>query len=78
MDGDFYILKVTGYTNRLEVENYLPGNYRVLCEANDESIYVMGQDNAGWTAHGYVIPRLGSGLIYAEVVRQIKVIEVTP
>jgi hypothetical protein len=46
---------------------YLPRNYRVTGE-DDEFVYFEGHDNAGWTLDDYVIPRLASGLIYAEEV----------
>jgi hypothetical protein len=29
---------------------------------------IEGEDNAGWTLDGYVIPRLASGLIFAKEV----------
>lgn len=50
-----------------EVERYLPSNYRVL-GATPGAITIEGSDNAGWTLDGYIIPRLGSGLIHAREV----------
>ena len=53
------------------VARYLPANYTVTgTEEYRESsvVYVKGSDVAGWTAEGYVIPRLASGLLTAEVV----------
>ena len=47
-----------------EVAGYLPSNYAVLTETDDQ-IFIQGSDNAGWTLDDYVIPRLGSGLIFA-------------
>lgn len=44
---------------------YLPANYQVTGE-DDRYVYFEGTDNAGWTMDGYVLPRLGSGLIFAE------------
>ena len=45
------------------VARYLPGNYEVTGATPDE-IYIAGTDSCGWTLDDYVIPRLGSGLIY--------------
>ena len=52
------------------VEAYLPHGYEVVAETTDErdgkTVFVIaGEDFAGWTLDGYVIPRLGSGLIWA-------------
>jgi hypothetical protein len=49
------------------IQAYLPGNYEAVAQ-NDGSILVYGQDNAGWTLDGYVIPRLASGLHFAREV----------
>jgi len=63
--------------SRPEAEAYLPGNYRVVHEAKDVHLggsrdkpffVIEGEDNAGWTLDGYVIPRYASGLIWAEEV----------
>lgn len=57
-----------------DVVAYLPQNYRVLCVGQAEEhgtnsvVYVIGEDNAGWTAEGYVIPRLASGMMNATLV----------
>jgi hypothetical protein len=47
------------------VARYLPDNYKVVGN-DDEWIYIEGEDFAGWTLEDYVIPRLASGLIWAE------------
>lgn len=49
------------------VSAYLPSNYRVRGTEISEPEYLVieGEDNAGWTLDGYVIPRLWSGLIAA-------------
>jgi hypothetical protein len=47
---------------------YLPHNYQVT-EVTPEWVYFEGHDNAGWTLDDYVIPRLASGLIFAEEVK---------
>lgn len=49
------------------IEAYLPGNYTAM-RADDGSIVISGEDNAGWTLDGYVIPRLASGLHFAREV----------
>ena len=51
------------------VQAYLPANYQAEWrpELHDESdeIVIFGEDVAGWTLDGYVIPRLASGMIFA-------------
>lgn len=47
-----------------QVRRFLPSNYIASC-SQDGHIVIEGEDNAGWTLDGYVIPRLASGLIYA-------------
>jgi hypothetical protein len=42
------------------IRRYLPGNYTATTY-----VVIEGEDVAGWTLDGYVIPRLGSGLICA-------------
>ena len=46
------------------VSAYLPSNY--TAKASNDGVLITGTDNAGWTLDGYVIPRLASGLIFAE------------
>lgn len=66
---------VTGGADSLEqVKNYLPDNYEAVAhyvkplgaDRYGQVIIIAGQDIAGWTLDGYVIPRLMSGLIGAE------------
>lgn len=45
------------------VRAYLPSNYKA--DEFETGILIYGEDNAGWTLDGYVIPRLASGLIHA-------------
>jgi hypothetical protein len=63
---------VTGARNAREVFAYLPDNYRVTGEgytiAGRPTVTIAGEDRAGWTLDGYVIPRLASGLMFAEEV----------
>jgi hypothetical protein len=47
------------------VERYLPANYEVILN-NDHGIVVGGEDHCGWTLDDYVLPRLGSGLIWGQ------------
>jgi len=46
----------------------LPHNYKITQSPAPGTYIVEGEDVAGWTAEGYVIPRLASGLIVAEVI----------
>ncbi len=54
------------------VQSYLPANY-TACNSegtiHGKGILIEGYDNAGWTLHEYVIPRLASGLIVAKEVK---------
>lgn len=50
------------------VAQYLPGNYVVVGYINDSDVLIRGEDEAGWTLDGYVIPRLASGLYSCEEV----------
>lgn len=65
------IAKVTQTETRLvtaiEVEPYLPANYAVASTL--DGLYIVGTDLVGWTLDGYVLPRLASGLIFAEEVK---------
>lgn len=59
---------IEGGTASLEtVKRYLPGNYEATVDA-DGTIVITGEDVAGWTLDGYVIPRLASGLYCAREV----------
>jgi hypothetical protein len=52
------------------VARFLPANYKVVgteTYRNSSEVFVKGTDVAGWTADGYVIPRLATGLLVAEV-----------
>jgi len=51
-------------TTEREVAAYLPSNYQITDQCDDYYI-VTGEDHLGWTAAGYVIPRLQSGMIQA-------------
>lgn len=51
---------------RSAIEPYLPANYRVVGPLDDGGVMIEGVDDAGWTLDDYVIPRLASGLYFAE------------
>jgi hypothetical protein len=61
-DTSYKYAKVIGGLNTSDknIEKYLPSRFKV------ENGYLIGIDFAGWTLQGYVIPRLGSGLINVE------------
>lgn len=51
------------------IGRYLPANYKVT-DSDTDYVYFAGHDNAGWTMEDYVLPRLASGLIFAEEVKE--------
>jgi len=60
--GEGYVSKHR--TTEREVAAYLPSNYKIADRTADHYI-VTGEDHLGWTAEGYVIPRLQSGWLTA-------------
>jgi hypothetical protein len=62
------IAKVTHDVPLKTVQAYMPGNYQAweVTDGKQTTIWIQGHDYAGWTLDGYVIPRLASGLIFAE------------
>jgi hypothetical protein len=70
--------EVHGARSEQEVAAYMPGNYQVTGSkmappyegASYEKLVVTieGTDSHGWTLDDYVIPRLGSGLMFAKEV----------
>lgn len=55
------------------VAAYLPSNYWIMAEQDGDgqrTVYIQGIDRLGWTLDDYVIPRLASGLIYAEEITE--------
>jgi hypothetical protein len=52
------------YRDCKQVAAYMPANYTVIDRGAGENALVVGIDRAGWTMAGYIIPRLGSGLIF--------------
>jgi hypothetical protein len=74
-DQQVAIVKLTERSNPEQelarVRNYLPRNFVAFLSADGGelgAVRISGYDNAGWTLQGYVIPRLASGLIFAEEV----------
>jgi hypothetical protein len=49
-----------------QVREYMPGNYDAV--DLDGNVVVFGHDSCGWTLDDYVIPRLASGLWFAQEV----------
>jgi hypothetical protein len=49
------------------IQRYLPANYEAHVNS-DGFIVIEGQDSHGWTLDDYVLPRLASGLHFAEEV----------
>ena len=62
MDSALRYAIVSG-TDIDRVANYLPSNYSAYSTGHD--VVIVGEDSAGWTLDGYVIPRLASGMICA-------------
>lgn len=62
--------EVRGARSEREVAAYLPSGYRVTGSSTVREfgydnlvVYISGEDIAGWTLDGYVMPRLSSGLM---------------
>lgn len=65
----FAIIKEHRPSETIEgIAAYLPANYRIVHTSPAEGILIAGTDDHGWTLDGYVIPRLGSGMIVAQEV----------
>lgn len=54
-------------TDTETVRAYLPSNYTAYEGVTPTSVLIIGEDYRGWTLEDYVIPRLGSGMIWAEI-----------
>lgn len=59
--------------SKSQVEPYLPSNYRVVGFGGGRMGHedltftdIEGEDVAGWTLDGYVLPRLASGLYFGK------------
>ena len=62
-------------TDQAAVARFLPDNYRVVGLVPGgtlvpEGTLIAGQDEAGWTLDGYVLPRLASGLLFGSEVSE--------
>lgn len=51
-------------THGATVARYLPSNYAVTGATPEGWTIIQGEDVAGWTLDGYVLPRLASGLYF--------------
>lgn len=60
------------FDDRVVLEKYLPSGYQVIGRDGDYWL-LGGEDYAGWTLDDYVIPRLGSGLIRCDEIREDEV-----
>ncbi len=57
-------INIEGFLDRIKA--LLPENYKVGYNSDNEQFLITGHDVAGWTLDDYVIPRLASGLVFAE------------
>ena len=55
------------HTDIERVQAALPKNYWVLFTRGDHMM-VTGEDDHGWTADGYVLPRLSSNILAARLI----------
>jgi hypothetical protein len=58
-------IKLRGSDTPETVAVYLPENYEVIADS-DDTVWIAGEDHAGWTLDAYVLPRLASGLMFGE------------
>ena len=58
-----------------QIARYLPDNYAVTRVLPDGSVLIAGEDHAGWTLDDYVIPRLASGLYWAEEITHERAVQ---
>lgn len=56
------------------VERFLPHNYKAVIAVEDATL-ICGEDDRGWTLDDYVIPRLASGLIAGDEIKDRTVVE---
>jgi hypothetical protein len=68
MEGSPRKALVSGRYALLSVRAYLPSNSTAEQDYEGGTITISGLDRSGWTLDEYVIPRLASGLIFAEEV----------
>jgi hypothetical protein len=58
-------LHISNFRSLDEVKRYLPSGWDAHL-VHDDFILATGQERAGWTVDGYILPRLASGLIVAK------------
>lgn len=62
--------KVINETNLARVAAYMPHNFtawqQTTFDGTGETVFISGNDSAGWTWDNYVQPRLASGHIFCE------------
>ncbi len=68
LEADSKADTVNDFLDRIKA--LLPENYKVGYNSSNGQIIVTGHDVAGWTMDLYVIPRLASGLIFAEEITE--------
>lgn len=63
-----------------DIEAYLPSNYTAyrIITSDGARVLLAGVDQAGWTLHDYVIPRLASGLYWFEEIDVDRSAELLP
>lgn len=57
---------VRGADNEKHLDAYIDGTDYEIIGRMDDVFIIAGEDVAGWTLDDYVIPRLASGLIFAD------------
>jgi hypothetical protein len=80
MSNPLRVAQVKNADSADQLRRYLPGNYAVLGpfldgEDRQGGFIIGGRDKAGWTLDDYVIPRLASGLIWAEEITERAALE---
>jgi hypothetical protein len=62
------------------MSRYMPSNFNVSVVRGPKgrAVLIAGEDSAGWTLDGYVIPRLASGLYHAREITADEVAELRP
>ena len=66
--SDLRVAVVVSGQSLKTVQSYMPSNYKAY-ENDSGQILICGNDVAGWTLDGYVLPRLSSGLIAAKEIK---------
>lgn len=66
-----YALVTAEAGKQSQLAAYMPENYEIVGRTaiggtNTVKFLIAGRDSCGWTLDGYVIPRLASGMYFAE------------